>query len=277
MEWDHKVALVTGASSGIGEAAALVLADRGSRLFLVARRREELSRVAEECERRGSPRALAAVHDLSRPGEGGRVVEACLREMGDLDLLLCNAGYGIFGPTAATSPGQMARIWQVNFQSAYESIHRALPHFSRKQGGHIVLTSSIVGKKGMAFAAAYSATKFAQVGLGEALWGELRDAGIGVTVVCPGYTSTEFHGSARRLSGTPGINRAISGQSPELVAGAVVRAIERSRREIHLTKAGRFLLLLDRLSPALATRLMAWIGTRELRPPRSPGEPPGEP
>ena len=267
MEWSTKTAIVTGASSGIGEATALALAKRGSQLFLVARRREKLARVREECLRRGASRTIASAQDLSCPGEGQKVVERCLHELGDLDFLICNAGYGIFGPTEATSPAQMARIWQVNYQSAYESIHRALPHFSRKQGGHIVLTSSVVGKKGMAFAAAYCATKFAQVGLGEALWGELRGTGIGVSVVCPGYTATEFHEAAEHKIGSPGINRPLQGHSPEVVAQAIVNAIASRRRETHLTAAGKVLLALDRISPALSTRLMAWVGTREYKPP----------
>ncbi len=267
MEWSTKIAIVTGASSGIGEATARALARRGSQLFLVARRREQLARVCQECLKEGAPRAVASAQDLSRPGEGERVVEQCLKELGDLDFLICNAGYGIFGPARATSPAHMSRIWQVNFQSAYESIHRALPHFSEKRAGHIVLTSSVVGKKGMAFAAGYSATKFAQVGLGEALWGELRGTGIGVSVVCPGFTATEFHEAAERRMGTPGINRTLEGQAPAIVAEAIVNSITNRRREVHLSAAGKVLLALDRISPALATRLMAWIGTRELKPP----------
>jgi short-subunit dehydrogenase len=267
MNWNQKIAIVTGASSGIGAATAQALARRGAQLFLVARRQEQLARVCQECLKEGAPRAVASAQDLSVPGEGERVVERCLQELGDLDFLICNAGYGIFGPAGATSPAQMSRIWQVNFQSAYESIHRALPHFSRKRGGHIVLTSSVVGKKGMAFSAAYCATKFAQVGLGEALWGELRGTGIGVSVVCPGFTATEFHEAAERKMGTPGINRALEGQSPAIVAEAIVNAIANRRREIHLSAAGKVLLALDRVSPALATRLMAWVGTRELKPP----------
>ena len=266
MEWTSKKAIVTGASSGIGAATALALARQGVTLFLVARRQEQLTAVRRQCLEEGASGAVAAVHDLSRTGEGGTVVENCLRELGDLDFLICNAGYGIFGPTRSTTPKQMARIWQVNFQSAYESIHRALPHFSARGAGHIVLTSSIVGKKAMAYGAAYSATKFAQVGLGEALWGELRGAGIGVTVVCPGFTATEFHSAAERLANSPEINRSVSGQSPRAVAEAIVSAIGRNRREIHLTSIGKLLLALDRISPALAARVMSWVGNRELKP-----------
>lgn len=268
MEWTNKKAIVTGASSGIGAETALALARQGVTLFLVARRHKQLTEVCRECLQEGAAGAVTAVHDLSRPGAGRTIVEGCLQEFGDLDFLICNAGYGVFGPTQSTTPSQMARIWQVNFQSAYESIHRVLPHFSARGAGHIVLTSSIVGKKAMAYGAAYSATKFAQVGLGEALWGELYRDGIGVTVVCPGFTATEFHSVAERVENSPEINRLVSGQSPQDVAQAIVRAIELNRREIHLTSAGKLLLALDRVSPTLATRVMSWIGNRELNPDR---------
>lgn len=259
-------AIVTGASSGIGAALSRALSTRGVRLLLVARRLQALEEVAAQCRELGAADVVVSSHDLSAAGQGVKVVEEGLERLGGLDCLACNAGYGIFGPTTEIDPEQMRRIWQVNFQSAYESIHRALPHFLEQGSGKIVLTSSIVGKKGMSFAAAYSATKFAQVGLGEALWGELRGRGVDVTVVCPGFTATEFHDSAGRVGGTPGIERRLPGQSPDRVAEEIVRALDRSRREIHLTRAGKLLLLLDRMSPGLATRVMAWVGRRELDP-----------
>ena len=165
--------LITGASAGIGEATAYAFAEQGSRLFLVARRAERLKTVAGACEKKGASAVAFSVHDLSRPGEGGKLVQKCLREMADLGVLICNAGYGIQAPVTETTPEMMSRIWQVNYQSAYESIYEALPYLLQKRQGHIILTSSILGKKGTPFSAAYAATKFAQVGLGESLWGEL--------------------------------------------------------------------------------------------------------
>ena len=266
MEWLNKKAVVTGASSGIGAETAVALAKQGVDLFLVARRQAKLSVVSERCFQAGAMKVITEIHDLSRPGVGKIIVENCLRELKGLDFLICNAGYGIFGPTRSTSPSKMAQIWQVNFQSAYESIHCALPYFSAKGTGHIVLTSSIVGKKAMPYAAAYTATKFAQVGLGEALWGELREIGVGVTVVCPGFTASEFHATAERVASSPMINRSVSGQSPRIVGKAIVNAIGKNQREIHLTLLGKLLLILDRISPALATRVMSWVGNRELKP-----------
>lgn len=247
----NKTVLITGASSGIGRSSALLFARRGYSLFLVARRQELLEEVAAECRRLGSPRAETSRHDLASPGEGSIIVRRMLEQMGHLDVLVCNAGYGYWGPFSGYPPEAMVRMWQINYQSGYESIFEALPHFRARRGGHIVLVSSIIGKKGMPFSAPYSATKFAQVGLGEALWGELRDEGIGVTVICPGYTSTEFHEVASPPDRTR--TRPIQGQRPEVVAKAIVRAVERGRKEVHLTFLGKLLMFINRISETLGS------------------------
>jgi short-subunit dehydrogenase len=199
------------------------------------------------------------------PGEGTRIVEECLTSLGGLDVLICNAGYGIYQPVAETTPEAMSRIWQVNYQSGYESVHAALPRFLEKGRGHIILTSSIIGKKGLAYAGAYCATKFAQVGLGEALWGELKGTGVGLSVICPGYTATEFHGVASGDGQRP-VSRPFQGQHPRVAAAAMVRAVKRRKRETILTLPGKALILLNRLSPTLAAHVMALVGRREYAP-----------
>ncbi len=253
--------LITGASSGIGRATASAFAEQGGELFLVARRGNLLKEVADHCLGLGSPRAEVAEHDLSRPGEGAVVVRRMLEVMAGLDVLVCNAGYGFLGPVWEMDAAAMARMWQVNFQSGYESIQEALPHFRERRRGHIVLVSSIIGRKAMPFNAAYCATKFAQVGLGESLWGELRDEGIGVSVVCPGYTATEFHGVA---SSERRRRRPIQGQSAETVARILVKAVRKRRRLVHLTFLGRFFLAMDRLSPSLAAWAAYLAARRDL-------------
>lgn len=258
--------LITGASSGIGAAAAEAFAEKGSQLFLTARRAERLKKVASACRDRGSPNVVCSTHDLSICGEGAAVVRECIEKLGGLDVLACNAGYGLFGPVQDIEPDSMARIWQVNYQSGFESIHEALPHFLERGSGHILLTSSILGKRGLPYGAPYCATKFAQVALGESLWGELKDTGVGVTVVCPGFTSTEFNEASERTGRTRKPRRAIAGQDPKVVAKAMVGAVLNNKREIHLTKAGKFLMLVDRISPSLAVRIMTRLGRRERRP-----------
>ncbi len=247
-----EIVLITGASSGIGWATAEEFARCGSALFLVARRRDRLEELARRCRELGAARAEPGVFDLSCPGAGGLAVRSAVDALGGLDILVCNAGYGAWGPVMETTPEAMQRMWQVNYQSAYESICEALPLFLQRRSGHIVLVSSVIGRKGMPYSAPYCATKFAQVGLGEALWGELRDHGIGVSVICPGYTATEFHQVA-----SPGreARRPLPGQDPRRVARALVRAVRKRKREVHLTALGRFLLGLNRISPAAASWL----------------------
>lgn len=261
--------LVTGASSGIGEATAYAYSQPTCELFLVARREQHLAKVAEACRRKGVSRAVFQSHDLSVPGQGGVIIQECLEELGGLDILICNAGYGIYGPLKEVSPQDMARIWQVNFQSGYESIHAALPHLLKQKGGHIVLVSSVIGKKAFPYAASYCATKFAQVAIGEALWGELRGSGVGVSVICPGYTQTEFQEAAQKTKSLQNMNRPGDGQSSEAVARAIVHAVDRKQREVHLTLSGRFLCLMNRISPFLINQVTARLLNRVQRNKRS--------
>ena len=115
----------------------------------------------------------------------------------------------------------------------------------------------------MPYSALYSATKFAQIGLGEALWGELRQHGVHVSVICPGYTATEFQAASVRVDGASPINRPIRGQSPTVVAAAILEAVRSGRREVHLTLGGKMLLLINRFSEGLATRILAAIALKE--------------
>ena len=258
-----KKILITGASSGIGEAAAYAFSSLGCELFLVARRSDRLDEVAVECERRGVARTVCKEADLSIPGAGATIVSDCLGALGGLEVAICNAGYGIIGPVLEVPPADMSRIWQVNFQSAYETIHAALPHFLGQKRGHIVMVSSVLGKKALPFSAAYSVTKFAQVALGESLWGELKGSGVGVSVICPGYTATEFHRAAKRTGNMAKLSRPLQGQSSEHVAGVIVKAVLRGKREVHLTFPGRMICGIERLSPGLSTWIMAWVGAKQ--------------
>ena len=251
--------LITGASSGIGEATAYAYSNPESELFLVARREQQLGEVAEACLQKGVSKVVFKARDLSVPGQGATIVQECLEELGGLNLLICNAGYGIYGPLQEVSPQEMARIWQVNFQSGYESIHAAVPHLVEQKEGHIVLVSSIIGKKAFPYAASYCATKFAQVAIGEALWGELRGTGVGVSVICPGYTATEFQQSSQKTVSQGAWNRPGNGQDSAAVARAIVSAVRHKKREVHLTLPGRIFCGMYRLSPFLVNHVLARV------------------
>ena len=260
---DLSKVLITGASSGIGESTAHAFSSSQYELFLTARREERLAQVVQACEAQGAGRVVARSHDLGIAGQGTVIVGDCIEELGGLDILICNAGFGIYGPIEEISPEEMTHIWQVNFQSGYESIHAALPYLLEQKKGHIVLVSSIIGKKAFPFSGSYCATKFAQVAVGEALWGELRGTNVGVSVICPGYTSSEFQSSARKTESLRSMRRIGGGQRPEIVAQAIVGAIRHKKREVHLTRSGKLFCLLSRLFPNLVNHVLAWVVNRE--------------
>jgi len=253
--------VITGASSGIGRAVAEAFAPRRVRLFLVARRRELLQEVADRCSALGAEEVRFSPHDLSRPGEGTALIEEVLAAWGNIDLLICNAGYGYWGPMEELDPAAMRRMMEVNFHSVYESVYAVLPHMKGKGRGHLVFVGSVIGRRGMPFSAGYSASKFAVTGLAEALWGELRSAGIDVSLVCPGFTDTAFHDVAspehRRI-------RPLQGQSPRKVAAAVLKAVDRRLQFVHLTFLGKLMIVSNRLSPRLTAWMMALVARSQI-------------
>ena len=264
MSKPHRV-LITGASSGIGKATAYAFAETGSALFLVARRKNQLTEVGNKCYLKGARQVCCQVHDLSVPGQGTVIVQNCLQELGGLEVLICNAGYGIYGPVSEILPKDMERIWQVNFQSGYESIHTALPYLLNRKEAHIILISSIIGKKALPYIAPYCVTKAAQVSLGNALWAELKKKGVHVSVICPGFTATEFQEKAKKTSAARNIHRFGGGQSPKIVARSILQAIDKKHREVHLTLVGKIFCFMERLSPSITSWLTYWFIDRHYK------------
>lgn len=243
--------LLTGASSGIGRETALSFARRKARLFLVARRAERLSEVAREAERLGSPRVEIRVADLSIPGMGSRIATECEGALGGVDVLVANAGYGNSSPVRDYSPEQMARMWQVNYQTGYESIHAVLPGMIARKKGHIFIVASVVGHRAIPYAAAYCATKSAQIALGEALFFELAGTGVLATTICPGTTDTAFFDEVERAPSGLAPRDVGKMQSPHVVADAIVDLVGRKRREVTFTLSARAALLANRAAPWL--------------------------
>ena len=248
------VVLITGASSGIGRQTALAFARAGARLFLVARRRDVLETVGAQARQAGASAVEPFPCDLAVPGTGTRIVEECEKRLGAADVLVANAGYGNSGSVETFSPEQMNRIWQVNYQSGYESIHAAIPGMKKRGRGHIFLVSSVVGRRAIPYAGPYCVTKFAQAALAEALHFELAPAGIGVTAICPGRTRTEFFDVIEKtdkdLPTTGGF------QDPAVVARGIVRAVGGKRREIRFTLSGKAGVRLSLWAPWIVDRLV---------------------
>ncbi len=198
------VAIVTGASRGIGKAISLRLAREGFDLVLAARTEAALGDVAGDClsaaaqtgESAGA-KAVAVPTDVSREGEVRRLFETTLRELGRLDVLVNNAGIGVYGPVAGTTLADYERVMAVNARGTFLCSREAMRLMVPAGGGIIVNVSSVVGIKGYANQGAYTASKHAIVGLSKVLAEEGREAGVRVHVICPGGVATDLVADAR--------------------------------------------------------------------------------
>jgi short-subunit dehydrogenase len=178
---------------------------------------------------------------------------------------MCNAGFGIAGAIDEIAPDQMHRLMDINYYGTYHAVRAALPVFRRQRGGHIVMVSSIVGKRGVPYMGAYSATKFAQVGLAECLRSELVGSGIHVSVVYPVSTETEFFDVMTRETGTD-VSRALGPrQNVEKVAEAIARAIDHPIPEVYPHAKSRALVVLNALAPGFTDRIVKRFGRQPVR------------
>src|SRR5262245_15408662 len=196
-----RVIAITGASAGIGRAAAVRFARDGAAIAICARREDRLDAAAQAIRAAGG-QALAIVADVTRADEMERFVARTVERFGRLDVMICNAGYGLAGAIDEISPDQMRAMMDVNYMGTFYAARAALPVFRRQQSGHLVIISSIVGKRGVPYMGAYSATKFAQAGMAESLRSELAGSPIHVSVVYPVSTDTEFFEVMTRETGT---------------------------------------------------------------------------
>ena len=249
-----RVIAITGASAGIGRATALRLTRDGASLVLCARRRERLDLVTSEVVRAGG-QALPVVADVANEAAVNSLVAQGVERFGHLDVMMCNAGFGIYGAVDGIAPERMRRLLEVNYLGTYHAVRAALPMFRRQGSGHLIVVASSGGRRGVPYTGAYAATKFAQVGLAECLRAELSGSGIHVSVVFPISTQTEFFDVMRKESGfSP---RAIGPQqSADAVAEAVARTIARPRPEVYPYRKARALVLLNAVAPGWCDRLV---------------------
>lgn len=252
-----QVAIVTGASSGIGRATAERFAAEGMRVVLGARRVERLAAVADGIRRMGGM-ARAVETDVTRPEQLGRLVEETVTAFGRVDVLVNNAGLGYFGPVESTPVDEVRYLVDVNVMGTLHGIQAVVPIMRRQRSGHIINVASIVGKRATPGNGAYSATKFAQVALSESLRLELRSAGIQVSVICPVSTLTEFFEVAGARSPMK-FTAAGPTFSPEQVAAAIVRCVRRPRPEVMIYRPARFLVVLNALAPRLVDRILGTV------------------
>jgi len=253
--------LVTGASSGIDEATAYRFAREGGRLALLARRETHLHRVASRVHDLGGE-ALVLVTDVASRKAVAESVARAEDAFDGLDVLVNNAGVGIYAYLENVREEDLRRVFEVNTFGALYAIQAVLPGMKKRRKGVIVNVSSIVGKRALPMTGAYGATKFALQGLSESLRLELKDTGVEVSVVCPGYTDTEFSEATINYGtyGNDGVTRGKprrKAMSAEKVAEVIWNCARRPRREVLLTSAGKFIVGLNRFFPGAADWVLA--------------------
>ena len=259
---------VTGASAGIGRATALRLARDGCAIAACARRADRLDTLAREIVEAGG-RALTVVADVTSEPAMATFVDRTVERFGRLDVMMCNAGFGIAGAIDDITPDQMQRLMDINYTGTYHAMRAALPLFRRQGSGHVIVISSIVGKRGVPFMGAYSATKFAQVGLAECLRSELHGTGIHVSVVYPVSTESEFFEVMSRETGTTVTRAAGPRQRVEQVADAIAKAIRRPIPEVYPHAGSRALVILNALAPGFTDGVVKRFGRKPVgREPR---------
>lgn len=220
IDWKAKVVLITGASSGIGRALAVELGRRGASVALLARRAEELLKVAEEVEREGG-RALTLPADVRVATEVSAAVARVEELWGRVDVLVANAGFATVKAASELRAGEVSDMIAVNFIGASNSVSAVMPGMIKRGSGHLVAISSLASFRGLPKSAAYSASKAAMSTFFESLRVDLKRSGIMVTTIHPGFIRTPLTDGRKSLPFLVEVDEA---------ARKIVRAVELRRR-----------------------------------------------
>lgn len=248
------VVIVTGASRGIGREAALAFARKGAKVVLASRTIARMEELAKEIQGIGSE-ALIVPCDVSVEQDCKQMASKAIDRFGRVDVLVNNAGFGHYAAIENLETKDLEKIFLTNLYGALWCTQGVLPHMKSRRSGHIVNISTVISKRSIPYMTAYCMTKFAMNAFDEGLRLELRPFGIGVTLLCPGLTSTDFQTNADKIGYAPPL-RSKGGMPASKVGRAILRAVERNRRRVALTFSGKLLLCLQRLSPTLTDELM---------------------
>jgi NADP-dependent 3-hydroxy acid dehydrogenase YdfG len=251
-------AAITGASAGIGEACADALSREGIAVALSARRRDRLETIAARITARDT-RAIVLPGDVTHEADMRQLVHETVAAFGRLDVMVCNAGIGFHGLLEDTDAETMRKLVDVNLMGTFHAARAAVGVMREANRGHIIIMSSIAGRRGIPGMTGYCATKFAQIGLAESLRAELAGTPVRVSVVYPVSTTTEFLEAMKRNFG-----HSVSGlgpkQTPGDVAKAVVACLKRPRAEVYPYRPARALAVLNAVAPGFTDRLVQKYG-----------------
>ncbi len=250
-ELSDRVVLLTGGSRGLGPVIARAFASRGANVALVARGQEALSKVADEIGQLGV-RAVAIPADVTKLEELQGVVEQVHDALGPIDVLVNNAGIEWVSGFEELTPALIEKIVTTNLTATMWLTRLVLPEMLERGSGHVVTISSLGGKKGSPYSATYAGTKAALIEWSQGLRSELRDRGVDVSVVCPGFVAAtgmfaDYGKRAPRIAGE---------SQPEEVADATLAAVLENRSEVIVNPGPTRLML---LANAVSPDLMSWL------------------
>lgn len=243
MQPNSKVALITGASSGIGEATARQLAREGFTVVLAARRAALLDKLASEIAQTDAP-AVAIPTDLTQPNQIKALAQQALQQCGRVDVLVNNAGVGEQAKAYEASDAQIEFIMRTNFTSAVQLTRALMPQMLARNSGHIINVSSVSGYVSVQGSSIYSASKHALRAWNDGLRRDLRGTNVRTSLVSPGFIRTPM---------TEGISGPVPG--PEIIANAISRLIKKPKREVIVPGFYRFGVWAEAIAPGL----MDWL------------------
>ncbi len=197
-----KVVVITGATSGIGKAAAEQLVEQGAKVVLNARNKARLDEIVSQL---GADNAVAVAGDCGDPAIAREIASTALAKFGTIDTIVPNAGIGMYGSILDYSDDEVNRMMRTNYEGTVHVIRACLPTMLEKKEGDIIIVASVAGFRGGGDESIYAGTKHAQVGLAGGLDRELRSKGVRVALVCPAGTETEFAIGAGRTTGSPAL------------------------------------------------------------------------
>lgn len=264
-----QVVLITGASSGIGEALAYEFAKRGADVVLVARRGERLKNIADSYQRATGRRFLGLVGDVTRDGDMERVVAQARKVFGRIDVVIANAGFGVVGNVEELSLSDYSRQFETNLFGVLRTVHATLEDL-KKSRGRLVLMGSISGHVSIPGVSPYSMSKFAVRALAEALYFELKPSGVSVTLVSPGFIVSEIRKVDNQGVWHPEIQDTIPAwlcMPCEKAARQMIRAIWKRKQEEIITGHGKIVVFLHRHFPWLIKQIILMAGVSGRREP----------
>jgi short-subunit dehydrogenase len=265
MDLTGKSVVVTGASMGIGEAIAKIFADQGASVVLVSR---DTGRIDAARTRLGHPdRTLAISCDVRHREEIDRVIALTVHHLHRIDVWVNNAGHGLLDSVAEMGMPACRDMFETNFFGAVAAMQAVIPVMRQHGGGTIINISSVAGHIPLPFHAAYSATKFALNAIGKAANVELKNDGIRILTVCPGYVRTDFGRNATRGNNAKTVRPgSVRGITAERVARATLQGYMKGKREVIVPWTMHFPVKIFQLFPGLVAWAMGRMVQRRIEP-----------